>query len=121
MRRGSATSLRRRLGRPRSSHQPSYDLIRYGVGAGLDLLRRLILNGMRYVHRIEPGASQRTGLDTRWSGEFRGRDWYGGYTEVFEMDRIVQTARGTRSSIRQAFYNCIQATQLFDDLRRSVF
>jgi hypothetical protein len=60
-------------------------------------------------------------LDASRSGEFRGRDRYSGYAQVFQVDRVVQTARCTRSSIRQAFDDCIHAAQLFDDLRRGVF
>src|SRR5215472_9516242 len=33
------------------------------------------------------------------------------------MDRVVQTARGARPSIRQTFHDCVHAAELFDDLR----
>ena len=96
--------------------QTPHNLVGHSVGARADLLGRLILNRMGNVDCIEAGASQGAGLDASRSCKFRGRDRYGGYTEVFEMDRVVQTARCTRSSIRKSFDHCVQAAQLFDDL-----
>ena len=74
--------------------QPSYDLFHHRVRPPGDLLRRLVLNGMKHVNGFEAGAAQGSGLDARGRLEFGGRDRNGGNSQVLQANRIVQTARG---------------------------
>src|SRR5262249_14356345 len=79
------------LGRHR---QPPYNLLRYRVSPRGNLLRGLVLDGMLHVDRIKAGAAERTGLHARRSAEFRSCHRNSGDAQVFQLNRIVQTARG---------------------------
>jgi hypothetical protein len=78
----SARNLRRRVP-PRAKGKPAYNLIRHRVSPRSDLLRCLVLDGMRHVNGIKPGASQCAGLYAGWSHEFGGCDRNRRYSEVF--------------------------------------
>src|SRR5215472_1938934 len=75
---------------------------------------------MGNVNSFKPGATQGAGLNSRCRGEFSGRHRYSGNAQIFEVDGVVQTARGARPSIGQAFDHSIHSAQLIDHLRRSV-
>ncbi len=95
--------------------QPPNNLFRRGVGPGGYLLRRLVLNGMRNVNRVKPGASQSAGLYAGRSHEFSGGHGHRGNPQIFKPYRIVQTARCTGPSIGQGFDHRIEASKLLDD------
>jgi hypothetical protein len=48
-------------------------------------------------------------LYARWRGELSCGDGNCRDTQIFQMNRIVQTARGARPSIGQPFHHCIHA------------
>src|SRR6266700_203866 len=98
--------------------QSAHNLFRHSVCAGRDLLWSLVLYGMLDIDRVKAGASQRIGLNARRGHELSGGDRHCGNPHIFQMDRVVQTARCARSSIGQGFYYSVRAAQLFDDLRR---
>jgi hypothetical protein len=106
---------------PSARHrQPSHNLFRYHIRACGDLLRCLVLYRMLHVNGVESRASQRAGLNARWRCEFSCSHRHRGNAQIFQTDRVVQTARCARPSIRQTFYNSIHRPQLFDNLRRSI-
>ena len=55
------------------------------------------------VYRVEIGSPQRAGLRARRSHEFMRGHRDRGDAKTFESNRVVQTARRTRSSIGQGF------------------
>jgi len=101
--------------------QPSYNLLYHHVRSCRDLLRRLVLDRMLDINGVKARAPQRTGLDSRGSGELGCGHGHCRNTQVFQSNRVVQTARCARPSIRQPFHHRIHRAQLFDDLRRRVF
>lgn len=74
--------------------QSFHNLFRHSVGARGDLPRRLVLNRVFDIDGVKAGASQGAGLYPRRGGELRGCHRNRGYPEVFQLDGIVQTARG---------------------------
>ena len=71
---------------------------------------------MRDVESVEIGTPQGRGLRSRGRHEFVSSDWNGGNPQIFESQRIVQTARGAGASIRQGFDHGIGSAKLIDDL-----
>ena len=84
-----------------SSHlqQPRGNFSYHRIGFFSDLIRRLILNRMLDVDRVKVGASECFRLNAGGFHKFCRRDSYGGNSERFKFRRVVQTARGTRTSI----------------------
>ncbi len=100
-----------------SAHrEPSHNFFRHRVCPRGDLLRRLILNGMLDVNRVKARASQSTGLHSCRSRELSGGHGHRWNAQIFQSDRVVQTARCARPSIRQPFHHRIHPAQLLDDL-----
>lgn len=52
--------------------QPTHYLLCDRIGAGCDLLRRLVLNWMLHINGIKAWPAESAGLNTRRSGELRG-------------------------------------------------
>jgi hypothetical protein len=91
-----------------SDGQPAHNLLRHRVRPRGDLLRRLVLDGMRDVDGVKACAAQRAGLYASRGHELRGSYRHGRDAQVLQLDRVVQTARGARPSIRQAFHHGVQ-------------
>jgi hypothetical protein len=69
------------------------DLANDGFRSRRDLLRRLVLNRMLDVDRVEIGSSQCAGLRAGRSHKFARGDREGRDPKSLEFHRVVQTAR----------------------------
>ena len=63
------------------------------IRARCDLFRGLVLDRMWHVDSIETRTAKRTRLYSRRSHEFSGGNRYRGNSQIFQPNRIVQTAR----------------------------
>lgn len=99
---------------PSRARQPACDLLRDKVGTRFDFSRRLILNRVCHIDGIVVGPSQCRCLGARGGHELERRDRDGRDPEVFELQRVVQTARGAGPSISQRHHNSIGAAQVID-------
>ena len=73
--------------------QTSDDLVQHTVCSVFDLLLCPILDRMVYVNGIEVGPPESRCLRSCRQSEFMRGDGHCWYAPIFELDRVVQTAR----------------------------
>lgn len=78
-----------------------------GIRSLADLRLRLILNRVRNINRIEVWPTESRGLNPCSPTKLIRRDWHGRNSEIFQLNRIVQTARGAGASISEGFNDAL--------------
>ena len=98
--------------------ESSNNLLDNSVRSSFNFLSGLVLDWMRYVHRVEIRTVESRGLGTCGRLELASGDGYGGHSQILQIYGVVQTARCTRPSIGKRLNNRIDGSKLFDDRGR---
>jgi hypothetical protein len=98
----------------RSAHrlarrQPSHNLFHHRIRPCGNLLRCLVLYRMLHINSVKARAAQCASLNARRGRELCSGHRHCGDAQIFQVDRVVQTARCARSSIRQPFHHCVHS------------